>query len=366
MLLDFLPGRCSKLNVFLSYASEQRAVAEEIAHALKNAGHGVFFDKDSLKPGSDYNHRIRNEIRASDRFIFLLTRPAIEPGRFTLTELGFAKERWPNAKASVLPVLLDPTLPAQQIPAYLRSVHILPVEGNAAAEIAAAVDGSRRLKPRCAATLAFGAACLALGGSYVATGYAPFSQHVGFKLLRPDQVDFRPMSQPRAATMDWLDSNVAGSIVPVQYSKMSQRPVRIHDEKVELMLQGRSITYKRFNEVEIKPEPCPGDWLCTRKGLGAESIEPGRTLRRDTMFIPASTGTMSWRSFLTHVIDESVSQVDVRLTTSVEVSDWGRASEVTQHIVCRVDLKQLRAQLEAAGFKQSALPPSRLTPFCTN
>ena len=40
--------------VFLSYASENRDIAEQVNLALTGAGHKVFFDRDSLPAGDDY------------------------------------------------------------------------------------------------------------------------------------------------------------------------------------------------------------------------------------------------------------------------------------------------------------------------
>ena len=40
------------MRIFPSYASEHHAVAEEVALALRNEGHIVFFDRDDLPPGT--------------------------------------------------------------------------------------------------------------------------------------------------------------------------------------------------------------------------------------------------------------------------------------------------------------------------
>jgi TIR domain-containing protein len=74
MFQDWMPGFCLRLSIFLSYSSEDRSLAEKIAQALKNSGHDVFFDRDSLPPAADYNERIRKAIRYSDRFLFLASR----------------------------------------------------------------------------------------------------------------------------------------------------------------------------------------------------------------------------------------------------------------------------------------------------
>ena len=84
----------------MSYASEQRRLGEEIAQALKNAGHDVFFDMESIPAGGDFNDRIRNAILDCDRMVFLASRQSVAPGKFSLTELQFAKERWPRPPAA--------------------------------------------------------------------------------------------------------------------------------------------------------------------------------------------------------------------------------------------------------------------------
>ena len=107
MLLDWFPRACSRLRVFICYASEHRPLAEEIAQTLRNNGHTVFFDRDSLPPGHDYNDRIRRTIKSVDRFVFLASRSALAHGKYTLTELDFVKSRWPAPQGVVFPVIAD-------------------------------------------------------------------------------------------------------------------------------------------------------------------------------------------------------------------------------------------------------------------
>jgi hypothetical protein len=44
-------------RIFISFADEYRCLPEEVTQSLRNAGHLVFFDKDSLPPARDYNKR---------------------------------------------------------------------------------------------------------------------------------------------------------------------------------------------------------------------------------------------------------------------------------------------------------------------
>jgi tetratricopeptide (TPR) repeat protein len=133
------------VDIFLSYASEQRALAEDIALALRGEGHQVFFDRSELPEGEAYNARIREGIEASDLLVFLVSPEAVAEGRYTLTELRFAEGKWRSPAGHVLPVMVRATDGAA-LPAYLRAVVILRPAGNVPAEVVAAVH--RLLRPR--------------------------------------------------------------------------------------------------------------------------------------------------------------------------------------------------------------------------
>jgi tetratricopeptide (TPR) repeat protein len=151
------------VRIFLSHASQQVAVAEAVAIALRNAGHDVFLDKDSLPAAQSYDDRIRAAIGRSDVFLFLISPESVDSGRYTLTELKFARERWPRPGNKVLPVMAVDT-PIADVPAYLRALNILKPEGNLVAEVAALVEKSGSTGPaiRIAAVLA--AVVLVVGG----------------------------------------------------------------------------------------------------------------------------------------------------------------------------------------------------------
>jgi TIR domain len=127
------------MKVFLSYASEDRQIAEEIQLALTGAGHNVFFDRESLAPAGEFHSRLRSAIDEANVMVFLISPPALTPGSYTLSELKFARERWPHPKGCVIPVLVRP-LDWAAIPSYLRTVTVLQPEGNTAAEVVAALD----------------------------------------------------------------------------------------------------------------------------------------------------------------------------------------------------------------------------------
>jgi hypothetical protein len=127
------------VRIFISFASEDRQSAEQIHFALLGAGFDTFYDKESLPPADDFNSRIRAAVAQSDLFIFLVSPDAIERGSYALTELHYARLKWPHPKGRVLPVMLR-EVRIEEIPTYLASVTILEPEGNPPAEILLAIS----------------------------------------------------------------------------------------------------------------------------------------------------------------------------------------------------------------------------------
>ncbi|MHC4742422.1 MAG: toll/interleukin-1 receptor domain-containing protein, partial [Planctomycetota bacterium] len=126
------------MRLFVSFASEDREIAEQIALALR-VSHEVFFDRDTLPAGGDFNTQIRDYIAKSDVLIFLISPESVRSGSYALSELKFARKRWSSPKGHVLPVMVRNT-PIEDVPNYLKAVNILEPEGNIAAEVAAAVE----------------------------------------------------------------------------------------------------------------------------------------------------------------------------------------------------------------------------------
>lgn len=364
MLADLFPSACTRLRIFLCHAHSDRAVAEEIAQALKNDGHVVFFDKDSLPPAADYNEQIRKAIRACDCFIFLMSRDALSDGRFTLSELAFVKERWPSAEGHVLPVLLGSEDLIKLAPAYLRSVHVMKPAGNAAAEVAAEMERNRRVGWGCrlvAATLAM--LLVAVGVLIVRPDV--IRQSVQATLLVPEQIDLRPSMRP-ATGEAWLDSPVAITAVPMHYSNAADAPFRILQEQLSLNAAGESWSYRWFNEVEITPQRWAEDWLCTKRGLGAQTLDRGGTISRETMFLPIGEAKpLTWRRMLALVFDPSVSEMTIAVKSSGESTGLLARVPARLEATCRIDIAKLRPALEQAGFRAATAPfPPRLAPFC--
>jgi hypothetical protein len=166
------------MHIFLSYASENRPRAEEIALSLKADGHDVFFDSAKLSGGENYHQVIREQIDAADLLVFLISPDSVQAGAYTLSELRMAEERWASPAGHVIPVMLEPT-PLASVPAYLRAVTIFQPKGNAAAEIAAHVARLGRVGRR----WQWVAAAVGLGVVAVGAGawlYLPAPDHKAF------------------------------------------------------------------------------------------------------------------------------------------------------------------------------------------
>ncbi|MGL6109893.1 MAG: toll/interleukin-1 receptor domain-containing protein, partial [Rubrivivax sp.] len=238
------------MMIFLSYASEDRPLAEEIQLALAGAGHEVFFDRESLPAGGDYHARIKASVDAAELFVFLVSPDSVAPGGYALTEMGYARSRWAHPKGHVLPVLLRPT-PFAAIPAYLKSVTVLEPSGNTAAEVLAAVvrlpAPPADKTPAPAAGLRtyalFGAAgVLLLAGAFYATrdepnpplapalpvaaGASTPARAVGPELPNPVQLRFsyKPVADAKVALDDTLRVNLQTRRRIVDGERLAQQP----------------------------------------------------------------------------------------------------------------------------------------------
>jgi hypothetical protein len=133
------------MQIFLSYSSKDRELADQTNLALAGAGFDVFFDRDSLPAAGAYHDRIRAAVDQSDIFVFLISKNSLEEGCYALTELGYARRKWRHPKDHVLPVKTAAVAWAA-IPPYLKAVTVLEPEGNVPAEVLAAVLALAKFK----------------------------------------------------------------------------------------------------------------------------------------------------------------------------------------------------------------------------
>lgn len=127
------------MKIFLSHASDQKAQAEQIAFSLRSRGHSVFLDRDDLPPAKSFDEQIEKGVASSDFMVFLISPASVAKGRYTLTELEYARRKWGRPHSRVLPVMAEPTDLAL-VPQFLKAVTILEPHGNLAAEVSSAVQ----------------------------------------------------------------------------------------------------------------------------------------------------------------------------------------------------------------------------------
>jgi hypothetical protein len=159
------------MNVFLCYASEQVGLAQRIALALQGIGVDVFFDRDKLGAGDEFNFAIRRAVLACDLFLFVASHHAVANGAYTLTELGLAQRRWPNPAQRVMTVVADDT-PIAELPPYLSAVSVLRPTGDRVAETLDAVARWRERRRRRVFVVAGGAAALLTASALAAWWFA--------------------------------------------------------------------------------------------------------------------------------------------------------------------------------------------------
>ena len=101
--------------LFISYASEDRAIVQPLAKLLRASGNEIFIDHENLDYGSDWKDQLNAAIKKSKRLLLFWSRHA--------SESKFVEEEWRNALqaegCSVVPIMLDAT----PLPNELKKFH---------------------------------------------------------------------------------------------------------------------------------------------------------------------------------------------------------------------------------------------------
>jgi hypothetical protein len=119
--------------VFLSYASEDRGVVEQIRDSLEQAGMDVWFDRHDLEPGDDFERRIRFSIEAASLFMPVLSWSCLKRNRrFLQLEWDYATREARKALASrhfIVPVAIDDlSLSHPDLPEAFGAIHAARLE----------------------------------------------------------------------------------------------------------------------------------------------------------------------------------------------------------------------------------------------
>lgn len=116
--------------VFLSYSRDDYSIAEKLKNEFDRNGVQVFFDKDSLKTGGDYDDILIKKIKECDYFIALISKNSIgDKNRYVYdTEWSYAIT-YDNDKDYLRPYIIDDTSPGEEkIPQRIRKKTINKIE----------------------------------------------------------------------------------------------------------------------------------------------------------------------------------------------------------------------------------------------
>lgn len=97
-------------NIFISYASEDKEIVEEIFTSLTQKGHTVWMDKKNLVPGQNWKIEIEKAINFSDIFLACLSNNSVDKQGYVQKELktalDFADQK-PESTIYIVPIRLD-------------------------------------------------------------------------------------------------------------------------------------------------------------------------------------------------------------------------------------------------------------------
>ncbi|TOG07990.1 hypothetical protein CGJ08_23885 [Vibrio parahaemolyticus] len=95
-------------SIFLSYPSPDVEMAQSVANKLKERGHSVFLDQESIHPGSHWHKDISRSLKEAEVFIALVTPNSDESYYFNVEVAGaIAYLAAQNENKLILPIVID-------------------------------------------------------------------------------------------------------------------------------------------------------------------------------------------------------------------------------------------------------------------
>jgi hypothetical protein len=123
--------------VFLSYASDDWPAVDKLKTALERSGVDVFFDRDQLHPGNEWEGKLRRHIRHCSLFVPVISRQTLTPDRrFFRVEWNLALDEaqmasFSSDEAFLLPVVIDDTtIDEPALPAKFRAIQWVNLPGG--------------------------------------------------------------------------------------------------------------------------------------------------------------------------------------------------------------------------------------------
>jgi hypothetical protein len=113
-----------RLRVFLSYSSSDKAIADRIDAALREAGYETFYDQPTVSPGGKWIEQVQQAIddTLERGIILVLVSENSMRSRWVNEELSYALSR-PGAYAGqIIPVLIPPAAPMPEPLAAIQAL----------------------------------------------------------------------------------------------------------------------------------------------------------------------------------------------------------------------------------------------------
>ncbi len=126
---DFCFGAARRPAVFVSYASEDRRAAEQIASRLNQAGFSAWLDRRRLRPGDSWLKTIEDAIAASDFFVACLSRRSLKKRGTFQRELRMAMDcarNVPLDETYFIPIRLDDCTVPRSIRSEWQYIDLFP------------------------------------------------------------------------------------------------------------------------------------------------------------------------------------------------------------------------------------------------
>ena len=123
--------------IFLSYAREDEAAAITLKAGLESAGCDVWFDRERLKAGANFERRLDQEVKERCAlFLAVVSRHTENMSvGYVVKERNWAAERaemFTESEIFYVPIVIDDTpLPLTKEPSRFRNAHVQPLPGGA-------------------------------------------------------------------------------------------------------------------------------------------------------------------------------------------------------------------------------------------
>jgi len=108
-------------NVFICHSHQDDELVRDLARRLRDAGLKPSVDLSELPHGANWRRTVREQIRAADAMLILVT-PAALKSDWTMTELGMAE----GFDRFIIPIVAG--LKPRDLPAPLRSFQVVPFD----------------------------------------------------------------------------------------------------------------------------------------------------------------------------------------------------------------------------------------------